>query len=804
MSCQSLNLPINVPWKQIAVSPDMMDRTFCNKRFPFAWRTSMAISVYEPKPEDLPEELCGDLITYIKVTTSITGYQPTKKETSQLDDYLGNKSIVFSDVSLEDYEDAFKRLSSYYFACYGVMLNVAVFSNPNTKKELIERNRIDFSKIRKQGLPNNSPFLEPGTTLDNPYNNAGVIFESGQQQNSLVNLITLGNGTDSELDIHTKIEITIPATTGLAAVEARITYLSSAGVKMEAFSANGLVGTEISESAPNQVHTLTIKSADIIKVIITSSENNASLLEFAYFISKEVALTLEDYPHIISFEPNRRDLYQAATQTGEVLTGSSSGIATNKASTEIMNTEQNVKSSISVGVPPYFGGGVDNTVSTSLTNQNETSLQQDASQEKRETQGMNTQLSQMYNLLTGYHAGTNRASFLSLARPHTLPPTDNRTFVQGLRAIEGMQEYFLVVSRPKGTEGLCIEASLETGNYPENAQIPEPPEEFDEYFEDYTFSYRAEGGRTRVWKSDIPAECKDINESREIPADFVVDKRSERKRKLGQGPESGWDQGHPGVAFLGDIDQESIKNLNYEIVGRELVVTGTLCGRNATGGFAGTDIGDLNGGPSIFNGTFRVFLKPTEPKANYNVTDEDIGLLLITSRDLCVCFKSGECIEVIPSPPKDPIVINRIVDEPMIQINKSIMTKKAKIQNRMPLEKQFLQQVQNALTKSHRSTSRYAFDDNVGFLESNYFKDHIKKLLPEEYLKRPLGKVKELPGEIVKKLGSNLTIAQALAIDLAQFARRTELSIREASKVRHQLLGIAQTSKGKKTNETPE
>lgn len=511
MSRQSLNLPINVPWKQIAVSPDMMDRTFCNKRFPFAWRTSMAISAYEPKPEDLPEELCGDLITYVKVTTSIMGYQPTKKETSQIDDYLGNKSIVFSDMSLEDYEDAFERLTTSYFACYGVMLNVAVFSYPNTKKELIERNRIDFSKIRQHGLPDDSPFLEPGSRLDNPYNNSGVIFDSGQQQNGLVNLVTLGNGTDSELDIHTEIEIQIPATTGLAAVEAKIAYLNSAGVKMEAFSAIGLVGTEISESAPNQVHTLTIRAADIVKVIITSAENKASLLEFAYFISKEVALELEDYPHIISFEPNRRDLYQAATQTGEVLTGSSSGIATNKASTEVLNTEQNVKSSISMGFPNKFGGGIDSEVSTSLTNQNETSLQQDASQEKRETQGMNTQLSQMYNLLTGYHAGTNRASFLSLARPHTLQATDNRTFVQGLRAIEGMQEYFLVVSCPEGTEGLCIEASLETGNYPEDAQIPEPPEEFDEHSEDYTFSYRAEGEITRSWpKEDTPAECIDI------------------------------------------------------------------------------------------------------------------------------------------------------------------------------------------------------------------------------------------------------------------------------------------------------
>lgn len=76
MAGNLLNLPINIPWKQIAVSPDMMDDKFCNKLFPFAWRSSMAISVYEPDPDDLPEELCGDRTTYLKITTTITGYQP--------------------------------------------------------------------------------------------------------------------------------------------------------------------------------------------------------------------------------------------------------------------------------------------------------------------------------------------------------------------------------------------------------------------------------------------------------------------------------------------------------------------------------------------------------------------------------------------------------------------------------------------------------------------------------------------------------------------------------------------------------
>ena len=61
MATGLLNLPINVPWKLIAVSEDMMDKQFCDKEFPFAWRSSLAISVYEPPPEELPEDLCDQV-----------------------------------------------------------------------------------------------------------------------------------------------------------------------------------------------------------------------------------------------------------------------------------------------------------------------------------------------------------------------------------------------------------------------------------------------------------------------------------------------------------------------------------------------------------------------------------------------------------------------------------------------------------------------------------------------------------------------------------------------------------------------
>jgi hypothetical protein len=45
----------------------MMETTFCDGGFPPPWRSSLAISAYEPSPNDLPKELCNQRITYLKL-----------------------------------------------------------------------------------------------------------------------------------------------------------------------------------------------------------------------------------------------------------------------------------------------------------------------------------------------------------------------------------------------------------------------------------------------------------------------------------------------------------------------------------------------------------------------------------------------------------------------------------------------------------------------------------------------------------------------------------------------------------------
>src|ERR1700730_466589 len=118
MTGQVLGLPLDIPWKVIAVNPDMIDVLFCNKKFPPAWRSSVAISVYEPPDEDLPDGLCGRRAAFLKITCSITGYQPSDEEVDAGYAEFGTSS------------DEVEQVLAAYFGCYGVLLNVSVHRNP--------------------------------------------------------------------------------------------------------------------------------------------------------------------------------------------------------------------------------------------------------------------------------------------------------------------------------------------------------------------------------------------------------------------------------------------------------------------------------------------------------------------------------------------------------------------------------------------------------------------------------------------------------------------------------------------------
>jgi hypothetical protein len=166
------------------------------------------------------------------------------------------------------------------------------------------------------------------------------------------------------------------------------------------------------------------------------------LLNVGVFPTSSDTTDLNRFPHIVDFEPKLRDLYQAATETGEVLTGSIGKVSTAKGFQSTESTQTSWKGNANVSVPlgtapgsPTAGLNAETGQVRTDSDQQNWNVASEASRERRETQSTTTQLSQMYNLLTGYHSGTNNAVFLMLAYRNGTVVTDIRA---GLQVAHGL------------------------------------------------------------------------------------------------------------------------------------------------------------------------------------------------------------------------------------------------------------------------------------------------------------------------------------------------------------------------------
>lgn len=745
MATQSLNLPVAIPWLQIAVSPDMMDEQFCNKRFPFSWRSSMAISIYEPPLDELPEDLCGQRLTYLKVTCSITGYQPSREETEEA-------YVEFPDVPTE----ALDLVLSEYFACYGVLLNVAVFPYPSTRAvakllDTIEFTGLDVPEVG--GLPN------PLTIRD-------VSFDAtGQPGNNLVDLFPEGGDGIPELDLQQEMVVTLA--TPADRVVARVVRTTSGDIVMSAFKGAEAVGEATAEEELG-MHELSIDAEGIDRLAISTPEGGASLIDLSYFDVERQEIPLRDFPHIADVEPKQRDLYQAASETGEILTSSTSDVKTDKTLRSTEETETGFKLQAEV---PVDGGNVTGSFDRRRTEREEDtwSVGTDASRERRETQGTTTQLSQMYNLLSAYHVGTNRATFLMLPRPHVLQPTDHRSFVQGLRYIEGIQEFLLIVSRPEDMEGLAVEANLDTAHFPEEVETTEPEEEYDESEETFNVTEFADDGL-------FSGDTNNFDVEYSVSSPWVVDATK------GDLPD------HPGVSMIADNNNgqanDSLENYNYgKISDAGVHVAGTIKGEGAYGDEA------------HFNRTYKVFTRSAEPKPSSGGPSV-VTPFLITTRNLCARVRSGDpCPTVVPLPPRLPPFGpgDWVVSEDPVKVASALLRRHVTTEGRGPVLKELLREIHNRMATSWRLRTRYPTGE-IGFLDSNYFADRIGGTLPPGVLERPVGELPGVPEQDVPKL-ERIPVGEMLGLPLAEVARRAGTDIAEAARARRRVLaGAAQVS----------
>ncbi len=220
---------------------------------------------------------------------------------------------------------------------------------------------------------------------------------------------------------------------------------------------------------------------------------SGALVQVAVYPKDGDTTDVDQLAYFASFEPQKRDLVEAVTESGEALTQSKSALQVRKGVTATDSMEDldvfmgaNVNAGfggaqVGVGVSGQWGTiKKSGTESVDITNT-------DTSREAREQASHTTSLSQLYHLLDSYHLGTNRAEFFLQSRPHTVQQKDRFTFIDGPQDIEGIQEFFLVVSHPKDkvivptqdkpTADYCVDALLYTGHldtYKLQASLTEP------------------------------------------------------------------------------------------------------------------------------------------------------------------------------------------------------------------------------------------------------------------------------------------------------------------------------------------
>ena len=116
-----LGLPTDIPWKRICVAEDMLDRVVCDDLLPAKWQTSAAVFQYVPPDED--QQFDDYDISYLKVTTTITGYQALEDEIQGEIDWGGINQTTIEGVD---------QLLNSYHPCTGAIVQVVV--GPHGKK----------------------------------------------------------------------------------------------------------------------------------------------------------------------------------------------------------------------------------------------------------------------------------------------------------------------------------------------------------------------------------------------------------------------------------------------------------------------------------------------------------------------------------------------------------------------------------------------------------------------------------------------------------------------------------------------
>jgi hypothetical protein len=347
--------------------------------------------------------------------------------------------------------------------------------------------------------------------------------------------------------------------------------------------------------------------------------------------------------------------------------------------------------------------------------------------------------------------------------------TDFRTFIQGLRIIEGIQEFFLVVSRPADQPGMRIDLALDTAHFPDDARIEPPKPEYELSEEDFVVTASADSSWN--WNNECKQLENEPSATHTVPAGWVIDR-------------SRGDAGHPGVAELANNSNaqanESLGGYNYQAVSDATVqIMGKICGD--------TWSNNTSEDKAQFNRTYRVFLRSEQPKPQQSQGTVTVDFL-VTHRDLCAQY------EMQNGCPSSQSVPGVRWPYPVVVIHEDVLTLRAPVASAfgvrgpvLPALKEVLRRIQFAMMTTAHARYRRAVG-GVGYLDTDYVTRRLRGTIP---ITRTEQRAAEVDGieAMPDRPAASATVGDLLNLGFAQLAAETGLSGAELVRFRRQLLG---------------
>lgn len=477
---------------------------------------------------------------------------------------------------------------------------------------------------------------------------------------------------------------------------------------------------------------------------------------------KDGDVPLAQYPYFSDFEPKKRELYELVTDTGEVLSGSSTKVGVGKSSTTTETTENyNLDTGWNFGTQGSYagtggGGSVGSTGQHGVVNraglENNNIRTADASTERRELQSHITQLSQMYNLFQAFHLGTNRALFLMEPRPHIRQA--EVTFVNGPRALEGLQEIFLTVGRPKEMSDFCASVLLETAHL-----TKEPVYDFEEredMFDDFRLLVKAENRDTDSGQTDFTSEPIRLTKTYYAPPGWIIvgyETTVLNAKRIDTGP-------------------------TVEYSSTLLTISGSVTWRFWEGGHdAGRVAYTDNYEEGQLDVNVKVKLRKEQPKVK-----EYVRKIFLGSRGLCCC-------QTDTGFSKMPVSITYVADMPRTEISKGMTTSDTLVQSRL-----LASAIRSEMIQSINSSRRVEVGTR-SYMESDAFYTRVADVLQSRRMTRemfkPLSNSKIAPSSAKESLGKNaeeVSLGRFLQTDAVKLAATAGISHEEALKLKDMTL----------------